>query len=133
MNRSAIPNKNSSRNTHALERDRSPVELTLAYFYIFCASSSNRSLSVDPWYTRPQHNATLRVCWKNVPSFSLWRPTPTPISNPTIAAGLIKKRQVDKACTVIAYVHSDLEGRHPVVVRCDGSLFSSRVLIAESD
>lgn len=44
-----------------------------------------------------------------------------------------QQRQVGKVCTVIAYVDSDIEGRHPAVVRCDGSLFSSSVLIAESD
>ena len=31
------------------------------------------------------------------------------------------------------HLDGDLEGRHPVVVRCAGSLFSSNLLIAESD
>ena len=34
---------------------------------------------------------------------------------------------------MISYVDSGLEGRHPVVVRCDGSWFLSSVSIVESD
>jgi len=44
-----------------------------------------------------------------------------------------RQRQVDKIYTLISYVDSGLEGRHPVVVRCDGSWFLSSVSIVESD
>jgi hypothetical protein len=42
-------------------------------------------------------------------------------------------REVDRICTAISCVDSDLEGRHPVIARCDGSFFSSSLLIVESD
>jgi hypothetical protein len=44
-----------------------------------------------------------------------------------------RQRQVGRTRTAISYVDSDLEGRHPVVVRCDGSFFSSSQLIAGFD
>jgi hypothetical protein len=44
-----------------------------------------------------------------------------------------QQRQVSRTCTAISYIDSDLKGRHPVVVRCDRSLFSSSLLIVESD
>jgi hypothetical protein len=55
-----------------------------------------------------------------------------PMSSPSIAARLNKDKLV-RTCTAISYVNSDLEGRNPVVVRYNGSLFSSSLLIVGSD
>jgi hypothetical protein len=41
--------------------------------------------------------------------------------------------QAGRTCTATFYVDSDLEGRHPVVVRCVGSLLASSLLTSESD
>jgi hypothetical protein len=43
------------------------------------------------------------------------------------------QRRVGRTYTATSYADGDLEGRYPVVVRCDGSLFLSSLLIVESD
>jgi hypothetical protein len=44
----------------------------------------------------------------------------------------LNEPKVSRTCTAISYVDSDLKGQYPVV-QCDGLLFSSSLLITESD
>jgi hypothetical protein len=106
--------------------------------------SSNKSLSVDPWHTRlsmmPSCAYAGRMCHLFPrPNFVTWtwrtpsETTPNAVVQPYHRSQTHQQRQVGRTRTAISYVDSDLEGRHPVVVRYDGSLFSSSPFIAESD
>jgi hypothetical protein len=72
------------------------------------------------------------VAWTREDPFR--RPPSTPISTlPFHRIQTHPQRQVSRTCIATSYIDSDLEGWHPVVARYDGSLFSSSLLITESD
>ena len=82
-----------------------------------------------------QHNANLRVCWKNVPCFSVpklgsldWRGPFGDHPQRLYPALLPYHSQTHNKF----YVDGGLEGRHPVVVRCDKFAILVQ-LIAETD
>jgi hypothetical protein len=106
--------------------------------------SSNKLQSVDPWYTRlsmmPSCAYARRMCHLFPrTNFVTWigdepfgdhpqRRCPALPSQPDLST-----KTSCRTCTATSCVDSDLEDRHPVVVRCVGSLFASNLLTSDSD
>src|SRR4051812_16794254 len=94
--------------------------------------SSNKLLSVDPRYTclsmMPSCAYAGRICHIFPrPNFVTWTgedpfgDTPITDVQPFYCNRTHRRRQDSKTCTVISYVDDDLEGRYPVIMRCDRS------------